>query len=625
MTEFVKNQNLKDYIITILGYSKTIKTDGTVHTNWYPWNRFRDVFLTLGYQCEWVEFKDLVRQEEKRLFITWNSPTSLELYQSRQIRNKDIIFQKLTSLGKGMNNINWTQNSKKWCQQWHWPIYRTVEYLYDKGLNIYAFGCQTDINLYTEKERICNKLKDRIFWITWGGTPFNWEQIKNCQPKMNNLTEDITFVGSKWGVVGRGNIDAWEKYIQPLEQNSNYKFNQQGGIGNKMVSDNEMIEILQKSKLCPIIHAPSWQAERGIQDRFYTVFLSGRFGICDNLGAIDIFGDKISEICTEDSKEYYQKSMYFLQHPEKQYPYIKFIQDKIKKKFNFYRQWENILNNVKLNSNNLNYDIITNINYSFLPSIKTLNFDNVYRSEGINNYFDKIFIINLKKDIDKKNKVLKYLQLLNIRNYEFIEAVNGYDQDIIEEYNKLSKKGLITLWEKKHKKKHLSNSKELGCLLSHLRILEVAKKRDYKRWLHLEDDVIMHKGITHLFPLCMKNIPNDWDIIYFGSTQAYWRSNNLEVVNKFIYKANISCGTFAFAVSKTNIDFIINRFKLLNAPADSIMISELQNILNCYVLKNNIIVARLNNSSIRESITNIQEEIDLFKKYNWNYSNFYIL
>ena len=116
-------------------------------------------------------------------------------------------------------------------------------------------------------------------------------------------------------------------------------------------------ETLQKSKICPIVHSPSWQAEKGVQDRFYSIFLSGRFGICDNLGAIDVFGDEIKEICTEDPKEYYKKSIYFLEHPEEQVKYINFIQSKIKTKYNFYRQWENILNNVTLNFDNSNNDI----------------------------------------------------------------------------------------------------------------------------------------------------------------------------------------------------------------------------------------------------------------------------
>ena len=71
----------KDYIITLLGY-----TDSTnKHTNWFPWNRFKDVFETIGYKCEWTELKFLKRENEKRIFITWNEPTSLQLYRSGKI------------------------------------------------------------------------------------------------------------------------------------------------------------------------------------------------------------------------------------------------------------------------------------------------------------------------------------------------------------------------------------------------------------------------------------------------------------------------------------------------------------------------------------------------------------
>ena len=403
-SEFKINNSLKNYIITLLGYKK-INEDGTRHTNWFPWNRFKDVYETIGYKCEWISLEELERKNEKRLFITWNEPTSIELYKSGKINKDDIVFQKLTSLGKGMNGVNWTENPKKWCEEWNWPIYRTVEYLYDLGLNIYAFGCKTDINLFSEKKRICEKLKDRIHWITWGGTPFNWEQIKNCKPKINNLNKDISFVGSKWGRIGRGNVDAWEKYIEPFESdNCKKKFNQYGGIGNKMVTDDEMVEILQESKLCPIIHAPSWQAERGIQDRFYTVFLSGRFGICDNLGAVDIFGDEIKDICTEDPEEYHKKSIYYIEHPEEQIKYIEMIQKKIKNEFNFYRQWESVFNNINCNDN-FNFDL------------KFLNED-----EYFNNLKEAFFGEHINKNIINYKKELHY----NYNLYNYKNRSNKY-------------------------------------------------------------------------------------------------------------------------------------------------------------------------------------------------------
>ena len=416
--EFKINTQLKDYIITLLGYKK-IKEDGSRHTNWFPWNRFKHVYETIGYKCEWLSLEELERKNEKRLFITWNEPTSLELYQSGKINNNDIVFQKLTSLGKGMNDVNWTENPKKWCEEWAWPIYKNIEYLYDLGVNIYGFGCKTEIDSFPEKKRICEKLKDRIHWITWGGTPFSWEQIKNCKPVIDNLNEDISFVGSKWGKDGRGNVDAWEKYIEPFEKdNCKYKFNQYGGIENKMVSDDEMIKILQKSKLCPIIHAPSWQAERGVQDRFYTVFLSGRFGICDNLGAIDIFGDEIKDICTEDPDEYHKKSIYYLKHPEEQIKHIKLIQNKIKEKYNFYREWESILLKIKIIKfttisvicpfYNESVDIIKNKINNFILESKNLDIklilinDNVYRNE-VDNLVneDNVHIIHMKNNYER--------------------------------------------------------------------------------------------------------------------------------------------------------------------------------------------------------------------------------
>ena len=43
-------------------------------------------------------------------------------------------------------------------------------------------------------------------------------QILDCQPQMKDLQNKCVFVGSKWGCVRRGNIDAWQKYLSPLEK-----------------------------------------------------------------------------------------------------------------------------------------------------------------------------------------------------------------------------------------------------------------------------------------------------------------------------------------------------------------------------------------------------------------------
>lgn len=178
ITSFQQDQKLqyKDYIVTLLGYTRVPK-----HTNWYPWNRFLDVFKTIGYQCEWVDVNRIKRKNEKRIFITWNEPTCEELVKMNVFKKNDIIFQKLTSLGKNDNGVNWTHNPKKWYKTWKWGMFQMLEKCIDAGYPVYGFGCKSNYQEFPEKNRIVNKYQDRIYWITWGGTPYNLKEILNCR------------------------------------------------------------------------------------------------------------------------------------------------------------------------------------------------------------------------------------------------------------------------------------------------------------------------------------------------------------------------------------------------------------------------------------------------------------
>jgi len=351
ITEDVKVDNVKSnfdankFTIVLLGYKGV--WGNSRHTNWYPWNRFEDAFKTLNYEVKWMSFGDFVKWDDRstrRIFICWNDPTSIELIKSKCVTKDDIILQKLTSLGKGMNDVNWGNDPKTYFKDWSWPLYKTVEHLYDLGFNIYGFGCKTITEPFPEKDRICKKLKDRIFWITWGSTVYNQQEVKDCKPIMDNFKYDVGYVGSKWGKAGRGNTDQWGKFIEPLLTDKVVSLWGSGLQGQ--ISDEKTKVILSESKLCPIIHAPSWVAERGIQDRFYTVFTTGRFGVVDNEGVYDLF-DTDEVVCEVDPEKYVEKSLYYMDNVKEQFPYIEKIQKKIKEKYNFYDMWENIIENVK--------------------------------------------------------------------------------------------------------------------------------------------------------------------------------------------------------------------------------------------------------------------------------------
>ena len=72
--------------------------------------------------------------------------------------------------------------------------------------------------------------------------------------------------------------------------------------------------------------------------------------------------------------------------------------------------------------------------------------------------WDKVYIINLKRRNDRKILMIEKLSEEKIDNYEFIEAYDGKDEEIINDYNLLKNYTQIT------------NSCHFGCLLIYLNL-----------------------------------------------------------------------------------------------------------------------------------------------------------
>lgn len=91
----------------------------------------------------------------------------------------------------------------------------------------------------------------------------------------------------------------------------------------------------------------------------------------------------------------------------------------------------------------------------------------------------KIFVINLKKDVEKREKVEAQLQALNL-DYEIIEAV--YGKDLSDEE--------LEILVKDYKNSYLTKG-EIGCVLSHQKIYKKMQEENIHHCLILEDDVII--------------------------------------------------------------------------------------------------------------------------------------
>lgn len=322
------------------------------HTNWWPWNYLKNTFNELGYSAFHLNVNK-IDAAKPAVYICWNEPDSISLINEHKIHPDSIVIQKLTSFDGSPEsaNTNWSENPIDFFAKWHWPQYQKLEKLEMLWPKFYAFGAKTDATPFPEKKRISDKYNQRIFWIPWGSMTVPYQSIMNASPILNDFSYDVGFVGSKWGTRLRGNIKEWETYLDPIFEKANKTYLAGRGTKKGPVSVEEHERALKSSKLCPIIHATSWKVEKGIMDRFWTVFSLGRFGVCDNEGILSFYNKDEVVLATEPG-EYVEKSIYYMNNVDKQKPYIEKALSRIQKEYNQHIVWKNILERI-FKENNL--------------------------------------------------------------------------------------------------------------------------------------------------------------------------------------------------------------------------------------------------------------------------------
>ncbi len=151
-----------------------------------------------------------------------------------------------------------------------------------------------------------------------------------------------------------------------------------------------------------------------------------------------------------------------------------------------------------LNDNNFkNHYTIPRIVYETLQnsSIKSEN-DNFF----INNYFDKIFLLYLKR---RDNKALKQLQKHKINNYTLVEGIDAKESiNCIDEWNKYQRLPPLeseTYALNGKKRRAIGSTGSWAILKSMYNIIAQAKQKKYSRILILQDDVIFHNNFVEEF------------------------------------------------------------------------------------------------------------------------------
>ena len=239
----------------------------------------------------------------------------------------------------------------------------------------------------------------------------------------------------------------------------------------------------------------------------------------------------------------------------------------------------------------------------------------------VNDVFDKVYVISLKKDVNKKHCMSNKLGSLGIK-FEFFEAIDGSIEPYITSYNAYKKLPYDSpgshFYELSRRMKAIRSPGAYGYLLTWQKLLTYCVKSSYKNILVFDDDAIFDTNFNTKFNIFMDNISGNWKIITLGVSQHIWK--NVNIKNHYYNTPVYTDGSFAIGINYSVYDLLLKETNKLNCAFDSGPIRSIYAKYhdNCFTSYPNIVIADVSVSSIGGS----RNMIEFAKKAKWNLSNF---
>jgi GR25 family glycosyltransferase involved in LPS biosynthesis len=193
----------------------------------------------------------------------------------------------------------------------------------------------------------------------------------------------------------------------------------------------------------------------------------------------------------------------------------------------------------------------------------------------INNFKNK-FCINLDRRPDKWKECEDEFKKNNIENVVRWIATDGNPDNLP---NKMTREPITG---------------NLGCTISHLRLLKHAKENSLSEIVVFEDDVAFMNNFNDKFNDFIKQIPNDWDMIYFcGNNQG-----GFKMINNNVAKVFGTYTTHSYIMKNSVYDLYINILSNLEDVVDVLYASQHKN-LNVYIFRPHLTYQRAGISDIQ--------------------------
>lgn len=243
-----------------------------------------------------------------------------------------------------------------------------------------------------------------------------------------------------------------------------------------------------------------------------------------------------------------------------------------------------------------------------------------------NFYSDNIYI--LYQNDNEVERIVNYIKYIHENidfdfKYELIKAspIEDFDNSKYDRTKEYSNDYLNECLKKYID--YTLNSNQVSHIRSIRKILLDAIKNNYSSITLLEYDIYFHKQIKELLPK-YKNLINNCDIIYLGSSQTFWYNPiNLSKIeftrNKDFsyYKSNHSLGTFGIILKKNVFKEYLKTLELFLFSSD-IVLSITSRQFTSVVLYPNLVICDISKSSI----LNNRDLNRTYIKFKWNIKNY---
>ena len=220
----------------------------------------------------------------------------------------------------------------------------------------------------------------------------------------------------------------------------------------------------------------------------------------------------------------------------------------------------------------------------------------------------QIYILNLKRHKNRRKNIISELEKQNIKNYEFVDAIDG---------NRLKKSQLDLMTCKNEKIFNPKNTNmsagQVACALGHIKIYKKFLNSKFELALIFEDDAMfLDKFMEKLKKFILKNFKYDSQIILLSKLREFYKKPIDKLKNYEFVEVTDAIMSHSYFINRNAAESIISFKYPVKTLADNFFIFRIYCGIKLYGL--NPFLVDQENKKFKTSITN---KSDLNKIFLW--------